>query len=53
MNPDIARLNIDHFHKLLVHETDEAKRRVIHHLLVEEENKLRQAEMNFAKNPKG
>jgi len=29
MDRDIARLNIDHFHKLLAHETDEAKRRVI------------------------
>jgi hypothetical protein len=52
MDRDIARLNIDHFHKLLGHETDEAKRRVIHRSLVEEENKLRRAEMNFVKNPK-
>jgi hypothetical protein len=49
MDRDIARLNVEHFHKLLAYETDEAKRRVLHRLLVEEENKLRQAEMNFAK----
>ena len=53
MDRDIARLNIDHFHTLLACETDEVKRRVIHRLLVEEENKLRQAEMDFAKNSKG
>lgn len=52
MDRDIARLNIDHFHQLLACETDESKRRVIHRLLVEEENKLREAEIQFARNPK-
>jgi hypothetical protein len=36
----IARLNIEHFRKLLTEEEDEAKRQIIHRLLAEEEAKL-------------
>jgi hypothetical protein len=36
----IARLNIEHFRKLLSEEKDDAKRRIIRRLLVEEEAKL-------------
>ena len=36
----IARLNIQHFRKLLAQETDDAKRRVLLGLLAEEEAKL-------------
>jgi hypothetical protein len=38
----IARLNIEHYRKLLPHETDEAKRRTLSRLLAEEEEKLAQ-----------
>lgn len=36
----IARLNIEHFRKLLSEEKDLAKRQIIHRLLTEEEAKL-------------
>jgi hypothetical protein len=36
----VARLNIEHFRKLLAEETDEAKRRTLLRLLAEEEAKL-------------
>lgn len=36
----IARLNIEHYRKLLMHETDEIKRQTILRLLAEEEAKL-------------
>ena len=37
---NIARLNIEHFRKLLATETDETKRRTVLRLLAEEEAKL-------------
>jgi hypothetical protein len=40
MDRDIARLNIEHFRKLLERETDESKRAVLLRLLAEEEAKL-------------
>jgi len=40
MDKDIARLNIEHFRKLLERETDEARRTMILRLLAEEEAKL-------------
>lgn len=41
MDKDIARLNIEHFRKLLERETDEAKREMLLRLLAEEEARLR------------
>jgi hypothetical protein len=40
MPKTIARLNIEHFRKLLERETDETKRQTIRGLLAEEEEKL-------------
>jgi len=40
MDRDIARLNIEHFRKLLEHEADEEKRSMLLRLLAEEEAKL-------------
>jgi hypothetical protein len=40
MPKTIARLNIEHYRKLLMQETDEPKRRTILRLLAEEEAKL-------------
>ena len=37
MDPTVARLNIEHFRKLLSQEKDEAKRQTILRLLAEEE----------------
>jgi hypothetical protein len=36
----VARLNIEHYRRLLAKETDEAKRQLIQRLLAEEEAKL-------------
>jgi hypothetical protein len=36
----VARLNIEHYRKLLAHETDEIKRQTLLRLLEEEEAKL-------------
>lgn len=36
----VARLNIEHYRKLLATETDDAKRETLHRLLAEEEAKL-------------
>jgi hypothetical protein len=41
MDRDIARLNIEHFRKLLERETDESRRAMLLRLLSEEEAKLR------------
>ncbi len=41
MNKDIARLNIEHFRRLLERETEEAKRGMLQLLLAEEEAKLK------------
>jgi hypothetical protein len=40
MNRSIARLNIEHFEKLLAKETDETKRQTLLSLLTEEKAKL-------------
>ena len=40
MDRTVARLNIEHFRKLLSQEKDEAKRQTILRLLAEEEAKL-------------
>ena len=40
MDERIARLNIEHFRKLLLTETNSAKRQTILRLLADEENKL-------------
>jgi AraC-like DNA-binding protein len=43
MNSDVAHMNIDHFHKLLATETDQARCAMIRRLLAEEEAKLKAA----------
>ena len=40
MHKAVARLNIEHYRKLLAHENDEAKRKTISRLLAEEQIKL-------------
>lgn len=40
MDKRVARLNIDHYRKLLATEIDETKRRTLQKLLAEEEAKL-------------
>ncbi len=40
MDRTVARLNIEHFRRLLAKETDESRRQVIQRLLAEEEAKL-------------
>jgi hypothetical protein len=40
LDRQVARLNIEHFRKLLATETDEVKRRTLLRLLAEEEAKL-------------
>jgi hypothetical protein len=40
MDRSVARLNIDHFRKLLQSETDDAKRAMLQKLLAEQEAKL-------------
>jgi hypothetical protein len=40
MDRTVARLNIEHYRKLLAHETDETKRQTLLRLLEEEEAKL-------------
>ncbi len=40
MDKAVARLNIEHYQKLLATETDEAKRNTLRRLLAEEEAKL-------------
>jgi hypothetical protein len=40
MDRTVARLNIEHYRRLLETETDEAKRQIIVRLLAEEEAKL-------------
>jgi hypothetical protein len=42
MDKTVARLNIEHFRKLLSQETDESKRQTLLRLLDEEEAKLKQ-----------
>ena len=42
MDRTVARLNIEHYRRLLAKEPDEAKRQVILRLLAEEEAKLAQ-----------
>jgi len=40
MDRSVARLNIEHYRKLLANETDETRRQTIMRLLAEEEAKL-------------
>lgn len=40
MDRTIARLNIEHYRRLLARELDEAERRVVERLLSDEETKL-------------
>ena len=40
MDRTVARLNIEHYHKLLAQEMDDGKRQTILRLLAEEEAKL-------------
>lgn len=40
MDRTVARLNIEHFRRLLAQETDESRRRTLLRLLAEEEAKL-------------
>ena len=40
MDRTVARLNIEHYHKLLATETDETRRQMLSRLLAEEEAKL-------------
>ncbi len=40
MDKAVARLNIEHYRKLLANETDETRRQMIVRLLAEEEAKL-------------
>ncbi len=40
MDRTVARLNVEHYRKLLAHETDESKRQTLLRLLQEEEAKL-------------
>jgi hypothetical protein len=40
MDKSVARLNIEHYRKLLANETDETRRQMIARLLAEEEAKL-------------
>ena len=47
MDRAVARLNVEHYRRLLADETDEARRRTILRLLAEEEAKL--AEQNRPK----
>jgi hypothetical protein len=44
MDRSVARLNIDHYRRLLATETDETKRQTILRLLAEEEAKLAAAQ---------
>jgi hypothetical protein len=47
MDKAIARLNIEHYRKLLANEIDEARRQTITRLLAEEEAKLAALENPF------
>jgi hypothetical protein len=49
----IARLNIEHFNRLLAQETDNGRRQTLLQLLAEEEVKLRRAESDLAKRGQG
>jgi hypothetical protein len=42
MDRTVARLNIEHFRRLLAKETDETRRQILQRLLTEEEAKLAQ-----------
>jgi hypothetical protein len=44
MDRKIARLNIEHYRKLLADEKDETRRQTVVHLLAEEESKLAELE---------
>jgi len=42
----VARANIDHYRKILAHETDDAMRQMLVHLLTDEEDKLKKLARN-------
>lgn len=46
MDRTVARLNIEHYRKLLAHEADECRRRTLLRLLEEEEVKLNRMSEN-------
>ncbi len=52
MDELIARLNIEHFRKLLATELDETKRKTVLQLLAEEETKLEAARRNASERRK-
>jgi hypothetical protein len=53
MERTVARLNIEHYRKLLANETDETRRQILVRLLAEEEAKLASIENPTRKrNPK-
>ncbi len=52
MDELIARLNIEHFRKLLATELDETKRKTVLQLLAEEETKLKAARRNASERRK-
>ncbi len=52
MDRTVARLNIEHYRRLLATETDESKRKMLQKLLAEEEAKLAQHEAAKQRQPK-
>ncbi len=49
MDRTVARLNIEHYRRLLATETDESKRKMLQTLLAEEEAKLARAQQDAKK----
>jgi len=49
MDRTVARLNIEHFHKQLAEEKDEAKRQMLLRLLADEEAKLKAIDSRLKK----
>jgi hypothetical protein len=47
MDKCVARPNIEHYRKLLAHEKDEAKQKILSRLLAEEQAKLDRLEKNW------
>jgi len=52
MDKTVARLNIEHYRRLLARETDESRRQVILRLLAEEEYKLCDAKPEQKRRPR-
>jgi hypothetical protein len=53
MDKTVARLNVEHFRRLITKETDETKRQTLLRLLAEEEAKLAALENDRPKESKG